>query len=342
MSVLVVLATFLAAGVEWVEALTIVLAVGIFRNWRSSLGGAMTALAVLAILVVALGLTVTHYVSIADARSVVGIVLLLLGLGWLYKAILRSAGLKSERDEAQVFAAARERLSQDGRPLSGLDWTAAFTSFNGVFLEGLEVVFIVVALGGFDVRSALAGALTSLVVVTAAGVALRHPLTRIPENTTKYIVGVMLTSFGTFFAGEGMGVIWWNGDLSILLIIAAYYLASLAFVQVLRRPLHLPLSEVAVLRVITAAVREVWGVFVTDSWVAVFAVVALLGVTVFIQKVAGHGGIAAVLLVVGILLAIGVGLNVAARSHARSHPSGTTTPEGVEEESSPSRASAVP
>ncbi len=95
MSVLVVLATFLAAGVEWVEALTIVLAVGIVRNWRSSLVGAMTALAALAILVAALGLTVTHYVSIADARSVVGIVLLLLGLGWLYKAILRSAGLKS-------------------------------------------------------------------------------------------------------------------------------------------------------------------------------------------------------------------------------------------------------
>ncbi len=341
MSVLVVLATFLAAGVEWVEALTIVLAVGIVRNWRSSLVGAMTALAALAILVAALGLTVTHYVSIADARSVVGIVLLLLGLGWLYKAILRSAGLKSERDEAQVFAATRERLGQDGRPLSGLDWTGAFTSFNGVFLEGLEVAFIVVALGGFDVRSALAGALTSLVVVTAAGVALRQPLTRIPENTTKYIVGIMLTSFGTFFAGEGMGVTWWHSDLSILLIIAVYLLASLAFVQALRRPLRLPISEIAVLRVVAAAVREVWGVFVTDSWVAVFAVVALLGVTVFLQKVAGQEGVAAILLVVGVLLAIGVGLNVAARSQARSHPPGTTAAEGAEEES-PSRVSVMP
>src|SRR5579884_3593919 len=334
MSVLVVLATFLAAGVEWVEALTIVLAVGIVRNWRSSLVGAMTALAALAILVAALGLTVTHYVSIADARSVVGIVLLLLGLGWLYKAILRSAGLKSERDEAQVFAATRERLGQDGRPLSGLDWTGAFTSFNGVFLEGLEVAFIVVALGGFDVRSALAGALTSLVVVTAAGVALRQPLTRIPENTTKYIVGIMLTSFGTFFAGEGMGVTWWHSDLSILLIIAVYLLASLAFVQALRRPLRLPISEIA-------AVREVWGVFVTDSWVAVSAVVALLGVTVFLQKVAGQGGTAAILLVVGVLLAIGIGLNVAARSQARSHPPRMRAVEEAEEES-PSRASVMP
>ncbi|HYM49271.1 MAG TPA: hypothetical protein VET65_01750 [Candidatus Limnocylindrales bacterium] len=321
MSVLVVLATFLAAGVEWVEALTIVLAVGMFKGWRSAFLGLAAALVALIALVTLFGFTVTSYVSIAAARAIVGVFLLLFGLKWLHKAILRSSGIKSLHDEAAAFEETRIHLvRQRGGAVAGaLDWVGATTAFNGVFLEGLEVVFIVVALGGLhSLQAAAAGALASLVAVTVLGVGLRHPLTRIPENTMKYVVGIMLTAFGTFFAGEGIGVIWWRSDLVLLPLIVVYGLASILFVQILKNPPRFVASEIRALRAVRAVVKEVAGLFIDDGSLAVVAVAVLLAVAVFADRV-GRGMTAGVLMVGGILLAVSISLSGVARQHRRTH-----------------------
>jgi uncharacterized membrane protein len=245
--------------------------------------------------------------------------LLLFGLRWLHKAILRSSGLTSLHDEAKIFDRTRAELAMAARGATrGLDWAGASTSFNGVFLEGLEVVFIVVALGGVNaLPAAVIGALASLVVVAGAGVTLRHPLTRVPENTMKYVVGIMLTSFGTFFAGEGIGVHWWMNDLSLVPLIAAYLLVSLVFVQILRNAPGAVLPEIRVLRAIRAAVAEVWGLFVDDGPLAVVAIVVILGCSVFIDHVSGQQAVAGVLLVVGIILAVAISLADVVRQRQR-------------------------
>jgi uncharacterized membrane protein len=304
---LVATATFLAASVEWVEALTIVLAVGMFKSWRTALLATCAALGVLIILVLVFGFAITSYVSIALARTLVGVGLLLFGLGWLYKAILRSTGLKAMHDEAEAYAEAREELMTHGHAFG--------TAFGGVFLEGLEVVFIVVALGGLNnLSAAMTGALASLVIVVAVGVFVRQPLTRVPENAVKYAVGVMLTSFGTFFSGEGLGVEWWHGDLALLFLIVGYGAASLILVQYLRHQPTLRIDRVRALRYLRAAVVEVWGLFVTDGLLAIFAVAALLAVPVFIDRFSGQRNTAGLVLVAGILLAVGVAVRRAAQA----------------------------
>src|SRR5205085_9283011 len=185
----------------WVEALTIVLAVGLSRGWRTALTGTALAFLALLLLVALIGTAVGSAVSLTLVRTLVGVFLLLFGLRWLRKAVLRSAGLLALHDEAEAFADTRERLEREG----ALHWAGLSTAFSGVLLEGLEVVFIVIALGGLgSLPAATLGALAALGVVAVAGVALRQPLTRVPENALKYAVGIMLTSFGTFFAGEGM------------------------------------------------------------------------------------------------------------------------------------------
>jgi uncharacterized membrane protein len=303
-------ATFLAAAVEWVEALTIVLAVGMVKSWRTALLAALGALALLAAIVLVFGFAVTSYISVAAVRTLVGIGLLLFGLGWLYKAILRSSGMKALHDEGAAFEEAREEVMTHGHAFG--------TAFGGVFLEGLEVVFIVVALGGLKSQTAaVTGAVLSLVVVCIAGVFVRQPLTRVPENTLKYAVGVMLTSFGTFFAGEGLGVDWWNGDVVLLPLIVGYALASLLFVQYQRRRPALRLGEVASLRTLRAAVLEVWGLFVTDGTLAIFAVAALLFVAAFIDRFGGQRSVAGWVLVAGVLLALAIALRGAARTASK-------------------------
>src|ERR1700726_1320753 len=283
MNILVLLATALAAGVEWVEALTIVLAVGLFKGWRSAFLGMALAFVGLTVLVAAFGITITSRVSIEDARTVVGVFLLLFGLKWLHKAILRSSGLKSFHDEAKIFEETKDLLDAAGAVPTGLDRAGVTTAFGGVFLEGLEVVFIVVALGGLqDVPSAVIGALVALLAVAGAGVAFRRPLTRVPENTMKYVVGIMLTAFGTFFAGEGIGVHWWNEDVSLLPLIAVYGAGSLAAVWVLRHPRAL-IPEARFLRSVRPAASEVWGLFVDDGALAIATVAVLLGVAVFVD-----------------------------------------------------------
>jgi uncharacterized membrane protein len=324
MNVLVLVSSFLAAGVEWVEALTIVLAVGMFKSWRTALLGTGAAILALVALVAVFGFAVTSYVSISLARTLVGVFLLLFGLKWLHKAILRSAGLKALHDEGEAFKQAERAL------LTSRDhWIGVSTSFNGVFLEGLEVVFIVIALGGLNsVAAASTGAVASLLVVVGAGLTLRQPLTRVPENAMKYVVGIMLTSFGTFFTGEGLGVTWPGSDAAILAMVAIYAAASLLLVQLLKNPPAGDLSGVGVVRFVRAVVAEVWGLFVDDGALATVAVAIVLGVGLFAAR-GGQSTTAGIVLVGGVILAVIVGLAGSFRGRAAAARAEAPAPEPV-------------
>jgi uncharacterized membrane protein len=235
--VFVIGASFLASAVEMVEALTIVLAAGVTRGWRSSLIGVAAALVVLAIIVAALGPALT-LIPIQYLRLIVGGVLLVFGLQWLRKAILRASGYKSTHDEDAIFEEERKAAQSTGADVrAGLDWYAFTICFKGVLLEGLEVAFIVVTVGAASGSVALAavGAAAAVFIVTGAGVALHRPLSRVPENTLKYAVGVMLSSFGTFWAAEGAGVTWPGSDAAILGLIVFYLGISVAMVKLLER-----------------------------------------------------------------------------------------------------------
>jgi uncharacterized membrane protein len=231
-----VVSVFLACAVEAVEALTIVLAVGITRSWSSALSGVGAAVVTLAVLVGALGPALTS-LPIDVLRLVVGALLLVFGLQWLRKAVLRSAGLKALHDESQTFAAETEAARSADRAGSGFDGYAFTIAFKGVLLEGLEVAFIALTFGANQHRVGLAAAAAgaAVAVVAAAGAAARAPLSRVPENTMKYAVGVMLTSFGTFWGAEGAGASWPGGDAALLAIIPSVLLASLAMAAWLRR-----------------------------------------------------------------------------------------------------------
>jgi uncharacterized membrane protein len=213
---------FLACAVEAVEALTIVLAVGTTRSWRSAFYGVGAALLALAAVVAALGPAVGS-IPIGALRVVVGGLLLVFGLQWLRKAVLRAAGLKALHDEQAIFARQAELArTEGGRASNAIDGYAFTIAFKGVLLEGLEVVFIVLTFGTnqHDVGLAAAAAAVAVIVVVAAGVAVRAPLARVPENTMKFVVGVLLSSFGTFWLAEGVGAHWPGGDASLLGLIA--------------------------------------------------------------------------------------------------------------------------
>ena len=227
---------FFACAVEAVEALTIVLAVGTTRSWSSSLYGVGAATVSLAAVIVALGPALTA-LPINALRLVVGGLLLVFGLQWLRKAILRASRLKALRDETQAFAQETEAALAAGAPQQGFDHYSFVVSFKGVLLEGLEVAFIVLTFGANQHRVGLAAAAAALAValVAGAGVALHRPLARVPENTMKFAVGVMLTSFGMFWGAEGAGASWPGGDAALLVIIPCVLLGSLAMVRWLRR-----------------------------------------------------------------------------------------------------------
>ncbi len=229
-------ASFLGTAVEFVEALTIVLAVLLTKGWRTSLAGASLAVVVLAALVLILGYPLVHIVQLGIVQFVVGLLMLLFGMRWLRKAILRYSGHKAVHDEAKAFARELERQRKSGAGGVGIDGFGALTAFNGVLLEGLESVFIVITVGlsAGALPSAVAGSLVAFVLVVLAGVAFKRPLQTVPENTLKFVVGVMLSAFGTFWAGEGLGIAWWNQDLSIVIVMAFYLTASLLFVSYLR------------------------------------------------------------------------------------------------------------
>jgi uncharacterized membrane protein len=230
------LSVFLACAVEAVEALTIVLAVGGTRSWRSALTGVGAAVVVLAVLTGALGPALTS-LPIGVLRVVVGGLLLIFGLQWLRKAVLRASGLKALHDEAAAFAAETAAARSAGQAKPGLDGYSFTIAFKGVLLEGLEVVFIVLTFGANQHRVGLAAIAAALAValVVAAGVVIHAPLSRVPENTLKFGVGVMLTSFGMFWGAEGAGAHWPGSDAALLVIIPLTLLAALAMVGVLRR-----------------------------------------------------------------------------------------------------------
>jgi Ca2+/H+ antiporter, TMEM165/GDT1 family len=231
-------AAFLASLVEAVEALTIVLAVATVRGWRPAGLGAATGLAALAITVVALG-PLLDLVPLHLLQLVIGILLLLFGMRWLRKAILRAAGIIPLHDEATAFATETAELrDQARRHEARLDWLAALASFKAVLLEGLEVVFIVIALsaGRGMLVAASAGALAACLLVAGAGFIVHRPLARVPENTLKFAVGVMLSAFGVFWTGEGLGVDWPGADLAIVAFAGLFLAVSVAAVVMLRRP----------------------------------------------------------------------------------------------------------
>ena len=224
--------TFLAASVEWVEAFTIVLAVSLSIGWPRAMGAAAAALGTLAVMTVVTGGVLRLGVSMSVLELVIGVLLLLFGLRWLAKAIARSAGIKALHDENEEFAHTREELSHGDRPAA---WLIAF---KGVMLEGLEVWLIVVALGVKSQTpwSAVAGALVALLAVILAGAIVRAPLSRVPENAIKFVVGAMIVSFGSFWTLEALSPgAWPDGDLSLLALFAFYLLGGLGIAAALRR-----------------------------------------------------------------------------------------------------------
>ena len=233
-----VLTVFVACAVEAVEALTIVLAAGLTRDWRSTFQGLAVALVVLAAVVAAVGPALTLF-PLGVLRLVVGALLAIFGLMWVRKAILRASGYQGLHDEAGIFerqvAAAREARTESRFGVR--DWYAFTLSFKGVLLEGLEVVFIVITFGDNQGSVGLAalGAAAAVLAVAGIGVAARAPLARVPENTMKFVVGVMLTSFGTFWGGEGAGVHWPGNDAFLLVLIAVYALVCVGYTVLLRR-----------------------------------------------------------------------------------------------------------
>jgi uncharacterized membrane protein len=234
-SFLLVAAAFLASAVEMVEALTIVLAVGVTRGWRSAAWGVAAALGGLTVVVAALGPAIAR-VPIDSLRVAVGGILLIFGLQWLRKAILRASGLKALHDEDAIYAAeVAELRAHNTRGVS--DWYSFTVAFKGVFLEGLEVAFIVVTFGGAQKNVGLAaiGAVAALIVVLIAGAIAHAPLSRVPENTLKFGVGVMLSSFGIFWSAEGAGVSWPGKDASLLGVIAFVVIMSVGLVALLQR-----------------------------------------------------------------------------------------------------------
>ena len=234
--VLLFLAVFAAAAVEAVEAVTIVLAAGLTRGWRSALVGVAAASAALAAIVAILGPALT-LLPIDALRVLVGALLVIFGLQWLRKAILRSSGFKALHDEEAIFAAELAAAREAGREPRTIDPYGFTISFKGVLLEGLEVAFIVVTFGTNENNIPLAAlaAVAAALVVIGAGVAVRAPLARVPENTLKYAVGVMLTAYGMFWGAEGAGADWPGGDVAILALIAFVLAISAAMVAALRR-----------------------------------------------------------------------------------------------------------
>jgi len=233
-----VVAAFLASLVEFVEALTVVLAVGVTRGWRDALTGAGAAALVLLALVAALGPLLTR-IPLHAIQLVVGALLLLFGMRWLRKAMLRAMGVIALHDEAAIYAQQTSALAQDGRASAQWDKVAVATAFKITMLEGVEVVFIVIAIGagraGLLLPASL-GALAALVVVIAVGAIVHRPLAMVPENVLKFAVGVLLSAFGTFWVGEGLGIAWPLRDWTILVLVAGFLAVALATVAAARRP----------------------------------------------------------------------------------------------------------
>jgi uncharacterized membrane protein len=233
-----VTAAFLASFVEVVEAFTIVLAVGTFQGWRPALLGTFAGLALLALLVLVLG-PLLGSIPIHGLQFVVGVLLLLFGMRWLRKAILRAAGIIALHDELAEFTGETANLREDARRHERrFEWIAGITAFKAVVLEGIEVVFIVIAVGAGRglLWPASLGALAACVIVLVIGLIVHKPLSRVPENALKFGVGVMLSAFGVYWTGEGLGIAWPGRDLAIVAFAAIFLGVGLGLAALLRRP----------------------------------------------------------------------------------------------------------
>jgi len=228
---------FLASLVEVVEAFTVVLAVSTIRGYRPAVLGSVAGLLLLGLLVIVLGPMLNH-VPLDLLQIVIGVLLLLFGMRWLRTAILRTAGAIPLRDEQLKFDQTTADLKDDARGHQArIDWLAGITAFKAVVLEGLEVVFIVIAIGagrGLLIPASL-GALAAFVLILIVGIAVRRPLARVPENTLKFGVGLMLTAFGVFWTGEGLGVNWPGSDVAILGFVIVFLLVAVGSVALARR-----------------------------------------------------------------------------------------------------------
>jgi len=257
-NIVLVLAVFGASAVEMVEALTLVVAAGVSRGWRSAIEGAVSAALVLGVLVVVVGVPLVRYIPIDTLRVVVGALLLVLGLSWLRKAILRGSGHKDLHDEDKIYAETVAELSEadgaDGAvavPAAAgprhpqRDGVAFVVAFKGVFLEGAEVVLIVISLGAAQHRLGLAAlaAGAAVVVVAVVGLLVSRQLSEVPENTIKTAVGIMLTSFGIFWVGEGAGIDWPGSDLAIPVLVGFFLVLTLGATAFMRTRLPAPLPE---------------------------------------------------------------------------------------------------
>lgn len=230
-------AAFLASTVEVVEAFTIVLVVATLRGWRPAVAGTLAALVVLAAVVLALGPALNR-VPLDMLQLVIGVLLLLFGMGWLRKAVLRAGGVIPLHDENAIFARKSAQLSDEARRHhTSLNWIAGIAAFKAVLLEGMEVVFIVIAVGagrGLLVPAGL-GALAACLMVLAVGAIVHRPLAKVPENTLKFAVGVMMSAFGVFWTGEGLGVAWPGEDLALLVLALTFLGAGLWMAVTLRQ-----------------------------------------------------------------------------------------------------------
>ncbi|MGZ3528626.1 MAG: COG4280 domain-containing protein [Vulcanimicrobiaceae bacterium] len=230
--------TFLASALEFVEAATIVLAVGYTQGWRPALSGTVWALVVLGAIVAILGPALVTFVPLALLKLVIGLFLVLFGYTWLRKAIWRFAGRKALHDEEQIFEREVAELQAHIKDRDARRVGFA-TAFNGVLLEGLEVAVIVITFAAAYSGALIwgtGGALAAALLVVLAAIVLRKPFARVPENLMGYVVGIMLLSFGTFWSGEGLGLRWWNGEATLLWIVGAYIVASIVLIGLLRAP----------------------------------------------------------------------------------------------------------
>jgi uncharacterized membrane protein len=245
-----VIATFVACFVEMVEATTIVMAMGYTRSWKSALAGTFAALGALAVVTVFAGYALATWLPESALQLAIGGLLLIFGLQWLRKAILRSSGRKAVHDEDKIYQEEVAAAKAAGESKGGLDMFSFMVSFKGVFLEGMEVVFIVITFGlnANNIPGASAGAVAAVVIVLTVAVVLRRPLSMINENLLKYGVGLLLASFGTYWAVEGIGIFqagresldWPGHDLMILVLLAAWFVLSRIFVAVLKVPAATP------------------------------------------------------------------------------------------------------
>jgi uncharacterized membrane protein len=318
------LPAFLASLVEWVEALTIVLAIGASINWKSSLWGAASGFALLGVLIIVFGSAIILIIPINILRIVVGVILILFGIQWLEKAILRYTGLKAKHDENLIYGTSRQEFDALGEDHSKFSKFGFLTSFKSVFLEGLEVAVIVITFGLTGDVNPFQGiyttslaAVIALLIVIALGLMVRKPLTNIPENMFKFLVGIMLVTFGTFWSGEGLGIQWPLSDLFLLVLVAFYLLLSLVLIRwISRRKLNPNIKELD-LQKYPIPIHILWEVFdfFSGDWTVFWGIIITVATVIFLQRVSTLPNTP---LLLGILLVAGITVSLWAAMGRRS------------------------